>query len=487
MDFSGDNVIVKGHVLYLKDIRYFVETLIEEIKLLFSTRLFFGLDIVDINWLPGVVHEEPRNTSVGYSCFRDPHNAFLRHKDDLLQAILTHPRLRSHFYCIDQHGRITWRAGPCLAYLEDCHNAEMKLFSATQTSVGEPGRGTEVASHLIENISGGTIRNAFTMFQYFCMMGTFNKGSHMTEHDTHMMRVPHPEIGRLWMLYLTFVRPLILVWQKYFHGHQAAARAKSHLFFGLHRAVTSSELSRNLSYHTHRILGVEISISLWRHIVTWFLNHHSARFHNHLALSNRSALAIQMGHSETTHSLYAADSRLPSKIDYHVFFQTMRTSGIWHDLLGLTSKLLRDMSPLSHIPLLPSSRVDSDQLRFTPDHDSRYVLSKASIVDLTEEVKKTLIPEIIRINTQSRANDLASILDTVGFNLETPLSPVYPPAVTHFLHPSRLQDLRAFLGDKNAVFKHTQQALAVELIADKSLSILLVGPTGVFILNPATH
>jgi hypothetical protein len=51
--------------------------------------------------------------------------------------------------------------------------------------------------------------------------------------------------------------------------------------------------------------------------------------------------------------------------------------------------------------------------------------------------------------------------------------------ITHTSHPSRLRDLRAFLQDSKAAFKHPQQALATELIASKNPSILLIGPTGV--------
>jgi hypothetical protein len=69
MDFSGDNIIVEGRVLYLSDIHCFVETLITEIKEVIAAQLFFGLDVVDIDWAPGIVYEEPRNISVGYSCF----------------------------------------------------------------------------------------------------------------------------------------------------------------------------------------------------------------------------------------------------------------------------------------------------------------------------------------------------------------------------------------------------------------------------------
>jgi hypothetical protein len=47
LDFTGSNVIVGGRVLYLQDVRRFVETIITEVKELLRGRLFFGLDIFD--------------------------------------------------------------------------------------------------------------------------------------------------------------------------------------------------------------------------------------------------------------------------------------------------------------------------------------------------------------------------------------------------------------------------------------------------------
>jgi hypothetical protein len=474
LDFSGDNVIVAGRVIYLKDIRSFIETLAAEIKEHIRTKLFFGLDAIDIEWSPGVVHEEPRNICIGHSCFHDPRNGFARHKDSLLRLILTHPQVRGHFHYIDQQGQIVWKAGPCFAYMHACHETEMMLFAGTQTSVGETGRATELASHLVENVPGGSIRNILVMFQYFCMMGTYNKASYAIERDVNMIRVPYPEIGRLWMLYHTFIRPLLVVWQKYFHGQKAAVRARQRLFFGPHRPVSPSELSRNLSYHTYRLLGVKMSISLWRHVVTWFLNYHLAHCPDHSALSTRSALAFQMGHNDGTHSLYAVDARLPAKIDFHVFFQTMRASGIWHDLVGLKSDLLRNMSR-------PSTRAEAVLEQSNSHADNALVtthLSSASIAAIAAQVRKELVPEIVRVIVQTRANDLASLLDAVGLHIQSPLSPPIQEPVTHLLHPSRLHDLRKFLADDNAAFRHTQQALATELIAGKNPSILLIGPTG---------
>ena len=83
--------MVGGKVLHLWDIGRFVETIISEVKELIHGQLFFGFDTFDINWSPGVVHEEPRNRTIGYSCFGDPSNSFARHKFDVLRVILTHP------------------------------------------------------------------------------------------------------------------------------------------------------------------------------------------------------------------------------------------------------------------------------------------------------------------------------------------------------------------------------------------------------------
>jgi hypothetical protein len=476
LDFSGDNVIIAGQVLYLRDIRYFVEAIIDEVKEVLRVHLFFGLDVFDINWSPGVVHEEPRNRSLGYSCFQDPSNSFRRHRFDLLQAILTHPLLRGRFHFVGPDRKIVWKAGPCFAYMATCHEVEMLLFCGTQTSVGEPARGSEIASHLLSNVAGGTIRNLFVMFQFFCMMGTFNKTSHLTGRDMTMMRVPHPEIGRLWTLYLTFIRPMIATWQSYFSGRKAAARARNNLFFGPYRPVTSPELSRNLSCHTQRLLNIRIPLSLWRHTATWFLNYHSVRFREHHTLLNRSGLAIQSGHGEGAHALYAADVRLPAGIDFHVFFDTMRTSGVWHDLVGF-SRFSRP-TLLEAMMAMPR-QMESTLPMISPAADS--VSAGPSTVDITEEVKRKILPDVLQAISQSRANDFAYLLESAGVNLSSHPSRALTQPVMHMMYPSRLRDLRTFLNNDSASFKDPQQALALELIRAKEPSV--IGPTGMKVLE----
>ena len=73
--------------------------IIDEAKELLTVQLLFGLDTFNADW-SGVVHEEPRDGSMGDSYFRDATDAFHKHRFDLLQAILTHPSLHGRFHFV---------------------------------------------------------------------------------------------------------------------------------------------------------------------------------------------------------------------------------------------------------------------------------------------------------------------------------------------------------------------------------------------------
>ena len=473
LDFSGTNIIVRGRVLYLSDIKWFAETLTAELRQILQRDLLFSLTkAFDVaTWHPGTTHEEPRNTRMGYNCFSDPQNSFSGCHESLLKAVLDDPSVSGRFHFRNASGTIVWKAAPCLAYLERCEAFELMLFAATHTTVGEPPRGTEIASHLIRNISGGTVRNVLVMFQFFMLMGTFNKTSHATAKHFAIMRVPHPEIGRLWMMYITFVRPLIVVWQHHFHGKRAAARAMNNLFFGLSRPVKSRQLSQALSYHTKRLLCLPIPISLWRHIATWFLNHHAIKFQEHLSLSNKAALATQMGHSDFAHNLYASDAALPSGIDFHRFFQTVKTSGIWHQLLGFEPQLTNAIHG-------SGSSMRAGGVNAPPP------INAGLGNGLAEEITALLLPALLRSHALTRANDLASLVQAMGIKLEPETASVQRK-ITEHLQAQRLADLRKFLRNPSATFKTPQQAEAAEVLASDSPSVLIVGPTGISTHSPS--
>jgi hypothetical protein len=129
-----------------------------------------------------------------------------------------------------------------------------------------------------------------------------------------------------------------------------------------------------------------------------------------------------MGHSDEVHSLYAADLRLPSKIDLHIFFQTMHLSGFWHELVGWKSNLLGDMNAMCTQTRMTVERTRQSEgtLALAAETTMRLPTNFAS--SLAEEVKKVLMPEIVRAVVQTRANDLASLLDAIGMDVHTPIS-----------------------------------------------------------------
>jgi len=212
-------------------------------------------------------------------------------------------------------------------------------------------------------------------------------------------------------------------------------------------------------------------VSLWRQVATWFLNHHSVRFRAYHKQLSRSSLAAQSGHSEEIHALYASDARLPAGIDFHVFFDTMRTSGIWHNLVGFSPFLQRSLlEAMDH-------KTETTPPMALPTTSEGNV-SLPSATDIGEGVKRMIFPDILQAVSQSRANDLACLLNSLGMNLESPPSQALSQPVSHMMHPSRLRDLRTFLKDDSATFKDPQQSLALELIRGKEPSLLVVGPTG---------
>ena len=172
-------------------------------------------------------------------------------------------------------------------------------------------------------------------------------------------------------------------------------------------------------------------------------------------------------------ALYAGDVRLPAGIDFHVFFDTMRISGIWHNLIGF--------SRFTQPPLLETMKFMPCQIDSMPAMTSPAVSSVSagfSTAEIVEDVKRTILPDVLQAISQSRANDFAYLLESAGISLSSPPSRVLTQPVTHIMHPSRLRDLRKFLNNDSASFKDPQQALALELICMKEPSILLIGPTG---------
>jgi hypothetical protein len=144
------------------------------------------------------VYDEPRCRKRGYSFLHDNLHSWNSKPTDL-KFILSNPEIFTQFEYFNPAGKVVWKPGPCHEAMDTIHNIQMDLFILTVLMFGEPGHGTELAAHLLNNVAGGSIRNIFTLFNLFCLRSLFNKMSHASHKDKTMARIPFVSVGRAWM------------------------------------------------------------------------------------------------------------------------------------------------------------------------------------------------------------------------------------------------------------------------------------------------
>ena len=110
--------------------------------------------------------------------------------------------------------------------------------------------------------------------------------------------------------------------------------AHSYIYHGVHHPVNTSDLSKALAHHTHRLMGVRITLKQWRHIMSWIVADNYRIFqHAHL---QTEAVHVGFGHEATTASgSYASDLRLPVEVDKTIFFTTIKNGAVFQMIIGL--------------------------------------------------------------------------------------------------------------------------------------------------------
>jgi hypothetical protein len=292
---------------------------------------------------PAHVFDSPRETKAGYSFLDDPSNPFASESDYLLRAVLSDRVTPIPYFLLDSRNKVLWLPGPCYEYINLSVDVMMKLFVVTHITSGSPGRGSELASQLLRNVAGGSIRSLFYLFNIFLTMGTHNKNSHVSNEDKNIVRAPWPHLVPHWLTMLVRVRPFVVTLQLYFRGFRQAYNAHYYIYHGVHRPVNTSDLSQAMAHHTNRHLGIRITLKLWRHIMSWIVADNFSVF-QHAQLTTE-AVHLGFGHQATTASgSYASDLRLPQALDKTIFFKTLKNGGTWQMLIDLGDELFCRLS-----------------------------------------------------------------------------------------------------------------------------------------------
>lgn len=293
----------------------------------------------------------------------------------LVQHILNTPSLFSKYAYIDPRGHISWYPSEVAIVVKRIYELQMKILCNIILSYGEPARGTELASHLLANVSGGSIRNFFVLFNIPLLRASFSKTTSLLGHDKAICRIPVPELGLQFVRFLVYLRPLFWEWQTYLRPWMSP-NAEFTLFAGLHQRIRSSDISHALLNYTKKELNVPLSLRKFRQYMAFMTNSNMPVFE--AAEFRHTAAFDQFGHSADINvQHYGHDARVPDGMNINLFMATARVSGVFHMLYGHPPELLERLeygkgrinevvSTVNSIlrrdqPNLPASVVDSIQ------------------------------------------------------------------------------------------------------------------------------
>lgn len=338
-DASGTSAIFGSRILNVSHVRDFVLhkllDVTEQLDRLTFRQAMFTVSPTEL------IYDEPRCRNPGYSFIQDNRNSW-NSKPTVLEYLLTNPEIFAQFGYINPAGKVVWKPGPCHKYMDAIHHLQMDLFVLTVLTFGEPGRGTELAAHLLNNVAGGSIRNVFMLFNLFCLRGSYNKTSHASHEDKTMARIPIVSVGRAWIRFLAFLRPLFIVWQTHFRPHMAF-NASHYLLAGNSRPVTSSDISVAIAQVAMKEWTITLPLSLWRQYMAFMTSCNQSIFFR--AQDKNRPSDAQFGHTgsmDRTH--YGGDERTPLGLDYTVFMTTARTSAASQMMFGYEPDLMVALS-----------------------------------------------------------------------------------------------------------------------------------------------
>ncbi|KAF7768400.1 hypothetical protein Agabi119p4_7643 [Agaricus bisporus var. burnettii] len=467
-DLSGKSAIFEGKELSLDDIGELHRQFIAEITQTVNDLTFHHPDFALAE--TELIHDEPRETKAGYSFVTDQRNSW-NHRPSLLQHILQTPSLFQKYAYIMPDGLISWISTSIADYVQEVYDVQMKIVCTVILSYGEPARGTELASHLLSNVPGGSIRNFFVLFNMPVLRASFNKTSSPDGSDKVICRFPLPELKSVFIRFLAYIRPLYAQWQAFLRPHMAS-NATYYLFVGLFRPLTSPDISSILAKYTQERLGVRLTLRSHRQYMAFITTcNHSVFAH---ATESDAETYKQFGHSETMNTQhYGQDSRTPAGMNLKSFFANARVSGVFHLLYGHPPTLLRHLEDgKSHSRRLIAI-IDSI-------HGTSVKHTATENTQLNIACDNDLLIRIRQLFNQSIAASHAAITQLFVPSTTTQHSENKSSSPSIKVHPFVVRKLREVLLHlpPNTSFSNQQQGEVAQLLLEGHRHIVYISPTG---------
>ncbi|KAF7783355.1 hypothetical protein Agabi119p4_2731 [Agaricus bisporus var. burnettii] len=473
-DLSGTSAIVEGLELNLHQIGALHTRAIGEITQGVDELTFYRSEFRLDNTVS--IFDEPHERKPGYSFVTDQRNPW-NHRPSLLQHILDDPSLFEKYAYFAPDGTVSWISSAVAEYVKKVYDLQIKIMCIVILTYGEPARGTELASHLLCNVGGGSIRNFFVLFNLPVLRASFNKTTSHSGFDHVICRFPLPELKTSLLRFLVHVRPVFVEWQQFLRPHMAF-NAKHMLFAGLHTPINSHDISSVLAKYTKENLNIRLNLRTYRQYMAFITScNHSVFAH---AAESEAGAHEQFGHSAKMNvEHYGHDSRTPSGMNIKSFNANARVSAVFHVLYGHPPTLFQH---------LEDGKSHSQHLIATIDSVRRPKAIAEPLNVLTNHPTNDveLLHKIKQLLDQSIASSHAAI--THLFSPSTNVHNSRPEVNDHVVvHPFVLRKLRESFPELhcNMSFSNQQQAEVAQMMLEGKSHIVYISPTGSGKTTPA--
>lgn len=136
---SRDELIFRGQHLFFQDLKTLIATVEKDIIKL-ALQLCLGHDLEPEH---GVLHDDLRATTTGYSVFTEIRNTTFNPKTSI-RKFLSLPGVFEHFYIKLPSGNVVLRTGSARSWLHGAERLDLLVMAAAHLTGGGLGRGTEV-------------------------------------------------------------------------------------------------------------------------------------------------------------------------------------------------------------------------------------------------------------------------------------------------------------------------------------------------------
>lgn len=363
----------------------------------------------------GEIRDELGNRDIGYSFLHDIRNTAILNPRRILLRFLNRGNPTSSLFVpvISHKSPSKDRIVVAAEFEQLLQAAEIFLeilLILTQLSCGQPPRGTELLPVLLSNTNSHQ-RHVFIVNGEFTIITNYNKTQGVVGKESLILRTLPACIGKLWICYLAYTKPVINFAENSFHkmvrNEQNAqgslppstafhtrplykqitpSHIGSLLFHSRQQAWKSGRLSRLLRYYGNVYLTFDnLSLSVYRHLAISIyrkqLGHVNLVEDMRKELSQIPIAIRQAGHSrQTSRRHYATDIADFNLLDSQTMQLFQNASAEWHKHLCLSNHLpiQEEVPPFIYSRLNPpiGSKVP---LRFPPHRIQHHALSNQQV------------------------------------------------------------------------------------------------------------